>query len=81
MDLISFTSAGREYAVDINQIREVIRLRQPTPVPDVANFVEGVINLRGKVISLINLRRKLGLEERALKKPTTSYAFPFLTQA
>lgn len=60
MKVVTFTLAGKEYAVGIHQVREVIRMRAVTAIPDAANFVEGVINLRGKVLPLVNLRKKLG---------------------
>jgi len=63
-----FSLGGKDYAVDINDVREVIRLRKITPVPDAAEFVEGVISLRGRVVTLINLRKKLGLEVIPLDK-------------
>jgi len=68
MKLTVFTLADKEYGVDISQVREVIRMKEITPVPDTAEFVEGVISLRGHVVPIISLRKKLGLEE----KPTTS---------
>lgn len=61
MKTVIFNLADKEYGVDITQVREVVRLRKITPVPDAADFVEGVISLRGKVVTLVNLRRKLGL--------------------
>lgn len=63
-----FSLSGKDYAVDINDVREVIRLRKITPVPDAVGFVEGVISLRGRVVTLINLRKKLGLEIKPLDK-------------
>ena len=68
MNLITFALAGKEYAVEITQIREVTKMSEVTPVPDAADFVEGVINLRGKVIPLISLRKKLGFKEQELNK-------------
>lgn len=62
MKLVVFSVADKKYGAEITQVREVIRMRKVTPVPDVAPFVEGVISLRGKVIPLIHLRKKLGLE-------------------
>lgn len=61
MKAVTFTLVDKEYAVAVEKIREVIRMRKITPIPDSAAFVEGVISLRGKVIPLINLRKKLGL--------------------
>ncbi|HNV86898.1 MAG TPA: chemotaxis protein CheW [Candidatus Omnitrophota bacterium] len=68
MKAVAFTLADKEYAVAVERIREVIRMRTITPIPDSAAFVEGVISLRGKVIPLINLRRKLGLAEAELAR-------------
>lgn len=62
MKLAIFTLAGKEYGVDIKDIKEVIRMRKITPIPDAAAYVEGVMSLRGRVVPLINLRKKLGLE-------------------
>ena len=68
MITVVFNIAGREYGAGIDQVRQVIRMRKVTPVPDAADFVEGVISLRGKVVTLVNLRRKLGMEKRPLDK-------------
>ena len=57
-------SSGREvYAVDIHQVREIIRVPQITRVPRTPDFVEGVINLRGNVIPVLDLRKRFGLGE------------------
>jgi purine-binding chemotaxis protein CheW len=52
---------GREaYGVDIARVHEIIRMQTITAVPRAPQFVEGVINLRGKVIPVVDLRRRLG---------------------
>lgn len=61
--LVVFRLAGEVYAVDIHQVREIIRLPQITRVPRTPEFVEGVINLRGNVIPVLDLRRRFGLGE------------------
>ena len=63
MKVTIFKLADKEYGISIEQIREVIRMKEVTPVPDSAEFVEGVIILRGKVVPLVNLRKKLGLPD------------------
>ena len=68
MTLIVFTAHDKEYAVDIMQVCEVIRIRDTTPIPDAPDFVEGVINLRGNVVSIISLRKKLGFEKKELDR-------------
>ncbi len=65
MKIVVFSVAEKVYGADISQVREVIRMRKATPVPDAAPYIEGVISLRGKVIPLINLRKKLGFETQS----------------
>jgi purine-binding chemotaxis protein CheW len=60
---VTFILDGEEYAVDIMCVQEIIRLSTVTKVPRMPEFVEGVINLRGKVIPVIDLRAKFGLEK------------------
>lgn len=49
------------YGISVQKVREIIRLQKITPVPQVPDFVRGVINLRGRVIPVIDLRLKFGL--------------------
>lgn len=60
--LVVFTLAGETYGVDIYQVREIIRVPNVTKVPEAPDFIEGVINLRGGVIPVLDLRRRLGME-------------------
>ncbi len=62
--LVSFRVAGEEFATDIMQVQEIIRLEKVTSVPHAPPFVEGVVNLRGSVLPVIDLRRRFGLPER-----------------
>ena len=64
MKILIFSVGEKDYGADITQVREVIRKRKVTPVPEAAAFVEGVISLRGRVIPLINLRKKLGMKSQ-----------------
>lgn len=64
MKILVFSVGEKDYGADITQVREVIRKRKVTPVPETAAFVEGVISLRGRVIPLINLRKKLGMKSQ-----------------
>jgi purine-binding chemotaxis protein CheW len=61
---VSFLLSDEEYAVDIMRVQEIIRISNITRVPQMPEFVEGVINLRGKVIPIIDLKCKFGLERR-----------------
>ena len=60
---LTFLLAGEEYGLEILKVREIIGVMDITPVPQTCEFVEGVINLRGKVIPIINLRKKFSLEK------------------
>jgi purine-binding chemotaxis protein CheW len=62
LQLVSFSVAAEEYGLDILRVQEIIRTQQLTRVPNLPDYVEGVINLRGKVIPVVSLRRRLGLE-------------------
>ncbi len=61
LQLVSFRLGNEEFGVDIIKVQEIIRKPDITDVPNSPAFVEGVINLRGKVISVIDLRTKLGM--------------------
>ena len=64
LQLVSFTLKDEEYAVDILNVQEINRITEITQVPNAPHYVEGVINLRGKVMPVINLRKKFGIEEK-----------------
>ncbi len=59
---LTFRLADEEYGVEILKVREIIGLMEITKVPRTPHFVRGVINLRGKVIPVVDLRAKFGLE-------------------
>ncbi len=59
--LVVFQLAAELYGVEISRVHEIIRLQSVTRVPRAPAFVEGVINLRGKVIPVVDLRRRFGL--------------------
>jgi purine-binding chemotaxis protein CheW len=58
---LTFLLDEEEYGVEILKVREIIGLMDITSVPQTPDFVEGVINLRGKVIPVVDLRSKFGL--------------------
>ncbi len=60
---LTFALAREEYGIGILKVREIIGLMPITPVPRTPAFVKGVINLRGKVIPVVDLRLKFGMEE------------------
>ena len=58
--LVIFDLAGQSYGVNIGTVREIIRMQEITQVPRTPDYVEGVINLRGKVIPVIDMRKRFG---------------------
>ena len=61
---ISFSVGEEEYGLELLRVKEVIRVREITWLPKAPSFVKGIINLRGDVIPIIDLRDKFGLETR-----------------
>lgn len=70
IQLVSFNLDEEEYGVDVLKVREIIRMPSITRVPNTPHYVEGVINLRGKVIPIISMRKKFGLMEAEHDKRT-----------
>lgn len=61
--LVSFMLSNEEYGVEVLKVREIIRLPTITQMPNTPPYVEGIINLRGKVIPIISMRKRFGLPE------------------
>jgi purine-binding chemotaxis protein CheW len=59
---LTFKLANEEYGIEILKVQEIIQMQEVTRVPRTPDFVRGVINLRGKVIPIIELREKFGME-------------------
>jgi purine-binding chemotaxis protein CheW len=64
LQLVTFTISSEEFGLDILKVQEIIRTMDITKVPRAPDFVEGVINLRGKVIPIIDLRRRFGMDSK-----------------
>lgn len=62
--IVAFSLGSETYGVDIGQIREIIPVQKVVPVPRAPEFVEGIINLRGKVIPVLDLRQHFGFEKK-----------------
>lgn len=62
---LTFTLADEVFAVDVARVREILEMPSITKVPQVPEFMRGVINLRGCVVPVIDLRLKFGMEETA----------------
>ena len=63
--LVSFSIFNEEYGVEVLKVREIIRMTTITHMPNTPPYVEGIINLRGKVIPIMSMRKRFGLAETA----------------
>lgn len=64
LQLVSFNIDNEEFGIDILKVEEIIRIISITKIPNAPDFVEGVINLRGRVIPVIDLRTRLKREKK-----------------
>ena len=69
VDVLGVTLAEENYGIDIRQVKEIIPKREITPVPKQPNYVEGIVDLQGTIIPIIDLKKRFGLDSTALKKP------------
>jgi len=67
---LTFSLAGEEYGIGILKVKEIIGMMAITTVPRTPPFVKGVINLRGKVIPVVDLRVKFGMEKMGYTERT-----------
>lgn len=58
---VTFRLAGEKYGVRVMQVREVLKISEIAPVPGAPDFVTGIINLRGNVVTVIDTRKRFGL--------------------
>ena len=65
LQLVVFRLGEEEFGVEIRNVQEIIRMTSITKIPQVSDYVNGIINLRGRIIVVINLNVMLGLEAAA----------------
>jgi purine-binding chemotaxis protein CheW len=68
LHIVGFQVGRETYGVPITSLHEIVRVPEITAVPDAPDYLEGVINLRGKIVSVMDLRKRFGEKEVALKK-------------
>jgi purine-binding chemotaxis protein CheW len=78
--LLTFLLDTREYAIRIIYAREVIGIHHIDAVPLTPNYVKGVINLRGKIIPIIDLRLKFGIQEKKFTKESCIIVIEYHSQ-
>lgn len=70
LQLVTFKLENEEFGVDILKVQEINKMMNITRIPNAPPFIEGVINLRGKIIPIIDLRKRLGFHNRVFDKST-----------
>jgi len=68
LHIVGFQVGRETYGVPITSLHEIVRVPEITVVPDAPVYLEGVINLRGKIVSVMDLRKRLGEKQVALNK-------------
>jgi purine-binding chemotaxis protein CheW len=68
LHIVGFQVGRETYGVPITSLHEIVRVPEITAVPDAPDYLEGVINLRGKIVSVMDLRKRFGNKQVALKK-------------
>ena len=77
LQLVSFHVGDEEFGLDILRVQEIIRIQPLTRVPNLPDYIDGVINLRGKVIPVIGLRKRLGLDKQSADKGRALWSLTF----
>lgn len=75
--LLTFALEPSIYAVPIHDVQEVVPLPELTPLADAPSFVAGIFNLRGGVVTVIDLRRRMGVARRRWDRRTAVLVTPF----
>jgi purine-binding chemotaxis protein CheW len=70
LQLVTFKLGTEEFGVDILKVQEINKMMSITKIPNAPAFIEGVINLRGKIIPIVDLRKRLGFREQPYDKST-----------
>jgi purine-binding chemotaxis protein CheW len=68
LHIVGFKVGRETYGVPITSLHEIVRVPEITAVPDAPDYLEGVINLRGKIVSVMDLRKRFGEKHADLKK-------------
>ncbi len=70
LQLVTFKLGAEEFGVDILKVQEINKMMSITKIPNAPAFIEGVINLRGKIIPIVDLRKRLGFRDQPYDKST-----------
>ena len=70
LQYLAFRLAGERYGIDIQDIVEILKYRPATPVPHAADLIHGIVSVRGRIITVVDGRLRLGLKAAALGSAT-----------
>ena len=70
LQIVGFQVGRETYGVPITSLHEIVRVPEITAVPDAPEYMEGVINLRGKIVSVMDLRKRFGAKEATANRRT-----------
>jgi purine-binding chemotaxis protein CheW len=68
LHIVGFQVGRETYGVPITSLHEIVRVPEITAVPDAPDYLEGVINLRGKIVSVMDLRKRFGEKQASVKR-------------
>ncbi|MFP4373648.1 MAG: chemotaxis protein CheW [Spirochaetaceae bacterium] len=68
LQLVTFELGGETYGIDIMQVEGIVQVQQIRPIPYAPEYVEGIFNLRGEIIPVINLHRRFRLKQMDLSE-------------
>jgi len=77
IQVVVFKLDNERYGVETSQVKEIIRVEEITRIPNAPDFVEGVINLRGQITTIINLRKRFGMEPKEIDANTRIIVFDY----
>jgi purine-binding chemotaxis protein CheW len=70
LQIVSFKIGNEEYGINILDVQEINRMTQIISIPNTPAFIEGIVNLRGRIIPIVDLRTKLGLHKKETDNST-----------
>ncbi len=68
LQLVTFQLGGEQYGIDIMQVEGIVQVEEVRPIPNAPDYVEGIFNLRGEIIPVINLHRRFHLKRAQLSE-------------
>lgn len=70
LQFVVFRLGNEEYGVNIMQVKEIVPYKEPVKVPNAPNFIEGIINLRGQIIPIVNLKKRFNIPGESVCEET-----------